>query len=303
MRIATLVFLAVSLALSVFGQSVQSQVSTFNNLSGPFPLLPLGISSQGIVGYVCCQSDGIGDADLIAFVQQRAKFDPSFALLGLPLAGSSFATGVNSSGTVVGGFCTPQDGCGESTSAEHGFSTDLTGQGLQQIDFPGTNIATVAAGINDDGVIVGSYCPGFAACSAPGSKHGFEDNNGVFTTIDYPGARFTSLYGINNSDEIVGTYTTTAEHAFTLLSGEFTTIDPPGAKSAIAESINSSGVIVGTFTDTNNQSHGFKYASGVFTTIDYPKANFTSADGIDDIGEIVGSYRIGNGAFHGYLAK
>ena len=59
--------------------------------------------------------------------------------------------------------------------------------------------ATYVAGINDSGTIVGTYCDGY-------HYHGFVDNNGVFTTLDYLGGTNTWLTGINNNGQIIGFY-------------------------------------------------------------------------------------------------
>jgi uncharacterized membrane protein len=301
MRIVSVILVLLCLPLSILGQA-PPQALTFSNLSGAFALLPLGVSQQGFVGYMCCQSDGLGDEAITGFIQQRAKLGPTFSLLGQPLAGSSLALGINSAGTVVGGLCSTS--CGASTTSAHGFSTGIAGGGLKQIDYPGNNVATIATGINTQGVIVGSYCLVFGSCERDIGQHGFQDENNVFTTIDYPGATFTALNGINDNDVIVGSYVIQiVSHAFFVRNGVFTTIDPPGAKSAIARGTNKSGVIVGTYVDSNNKSHGFKYVNGAFTTIDFPNAGYTTADGIDAQGEIVGTYRIGDGEFQGYLAK
>jgi uncharacterized membrane protein len=110
MRIVTVILALLCLPLSILGQATPPQALTCGNLSGAFALLPLGISPQGFVGYMCGQSDGQGDQSLVGFIQQGAKFTPSFSILGQPLASSSLALGINSAGTVVGGFCTPVKG-------------------------------------------------------------------------------------------------------------------------------------------------------------------------------------------------
>ena len=57
-------------------------------------------------------------------------------------------------------------------------------------------------GINDAGVIVGSY----EACS-PCGFHGFVMMHGRYFSLDYPGAMETFGMGINNAGQIVGSYT------------------------------------------------------------------------------------------------
>jgi uncharacterized membrane protein len=78
----------------------------------------------------------------------------------------------------------------------HGF-LDIGGS-FTTIDVPG-GTATIAAGINDNGYIVGTFQ------GATGSR-GYVDMGGNFTAIDVPGASGTSAAGINNGGQIVGSF-------------------------------------------------------------------------------------------------
>ena len=50
----------------------------------------------------------------------------------------------------------------------------------------------------------------------------------TFSSIDYPGARITEAWGINDSGSIVGLYiNATGEHGFLYQAGMFTSIDYP----------------------------------------------------------------------------
>ena len=86
------------------------------------------------------------------------------------------------------------------------------------------SVATVAAGINSSGHIVGRYL------SAEDNQfHGFLLADGEFTTIDYPGAMAMNGIAINNKGDIAGYYGNSdgRSHAFVLRDRVFTTIDPP----------------------------------------------------------------------------
>jgi hypothetical protein len=75
--------------------------------------------------------------------------------------------------------------------------------------------STDAEGINNSGVIVGSYenCtdPSSLACLA----HGFVYVGGTFITIDVPGALGTDIHAINNLGYLVGEYGTNGVSGFT----------------------------------------------------------------------------------------
>lgn len=65
-----------------------------------------------------------------------------------------------------------------------------------QIDFPGAT-TTLAYSINASGLIAGTY----------DYAHGFVYDHGAYYSLDYPGAVGTTiLYGLNDADQIVGTY-------------------------------------------------------------------------------------------------
>lgn len=121
-----------------------------------------------------------------------------------------------------------------------GFSADAN-QGLHgmvfsgpsatgtQLDVPFTSQGTVARGVNDAGLITGSYGVDYTISDGPYGvyarmygAHGFVDDGGVFRRLDYPGASRTVANGINNLDpmlvgryDVVGTYLVgSAEHGY-----------------------------------------------------------------------------------------
>ena len=131
----------------------------------------------------------------------------------------------------------------------------------------------------------------------------------VFATIDFPaeGASNTSPGGINNSGQIVGSYTDANEmtHCFLLSAGMYSSIDFPGAPSTVCAGINNSGQIVGSYTDVNNLNHGFLLSNatnGTFTSFDDPSLpNGTFGVQVDDFGHIVGFGYDATGNVHGFL--
>jgi probable HAF family extracellular repeat protein len=112
-----------------------------------------------------------------------------------------------------------------------------------------------------------------------------------FTQIDVPGATDTLAYGINDAEQVVGTFhDNTGSHAFLDTGGRYTTIVVPGAPLiTTAQNINNVGQIVGIFGNSFVQ-HGFLDTGGSFTQIDVPGATttITGAYGINDAGQIVG---------------
>jgi probable HAF family extracellular repeat protein len=197
---------------------------------------------------------------------------------------------INNRGQIVGTYA-------DAGGTVHGFLLD---KGVfTTIDPPGASF-TEATGINRRGQIVGSYL------DAGGTLHGFlrdsghgrRRDQGVFTTIDLPGALATTADDINNRGQIVGTYSETGNtrpidtpRAYLLDDGAFTLIDAFGARCTLSSIINDRGELVGAYSDAGGPTHGFlRDSRGVFTTIDVPGAEQTGPAGINNRGQIVGAY-------------
>jgi uncharacterized membrane protein len=226
----------------------------------------------------------------LCLVSSGLSAEQRFTAIDFPgTSGVTAAFGINDRGDIVGNY-----GPGDA----HGF---LLSKGkFTTIDFPGAS-ATAARGINSEGDIVGLYClQGLVPTLCNGTGlHGFLLSKGAFTTIDVPGAAYTTADGINPEGDIVGDYATTVGecgavpgpgcHGFLLSKGTFTTIDVPGALGTTARGINPEGDIVGFYLNDTG-FHGFLFSSGVFATIDAPGATlFSTAFSINPEGSIVGS--------------
>jgi len=135
----------------------------------------------------------------------------------------------------------------------------------------------------------------------------------VPTTIQYPASTSTAARGINNSGDIVGTYTcavacinpvtgetsTPGTHGFLLQDGVYTRIDVPGATATIARGIGEQRMIVGQYA-VGAVTHGFAYFAGSYLyPIDVPAEAFdhpgsplrnTVAVRISPEGDIVGCF-------------
>jgi uncharacterized membrane protein len=168
------------------------------------------------------------------------------------------------------------------------------------IDFPGA-LATRAFGINPRGDIVGSYTGG-----APPVTHGYLLRDGVFTTIDYPGApgavtTATEAWGINSRGDIIGRYTRSGRPGvlgFLLTNGRFTDISiastaAPDGKHLVTlpTKIGSSKEVVGCFHDAGGMVDMFGYVQrgSNLTTFGLPSTAGTSAmhNGITHSGGLI----------------
>lgn len=258
----------------------QYKFTQAGNFPGAYYTTPLGVSVTHIVGWYA--TSGANNA----YIQTGA----SFINAAPPGSITSYLTAINRGGVAVGGYC--PKGCNLEAGA-HGYTYDLKSGKIRNVDFPLTGAATTAYGVNDAGVIVGGYCPNALSCPqgpfGP-ALDGFIDTNGVFTTLNYPGAYATSALAINNAGTVVGEYDIgfTGPHAFLYQSGTFTNIDYPGSNFTIASGINNLGVVAGYFSNSTGP-HGFTYSNGTFTQIDRPNSpNGTAVNGINDRNDLVG---------------
>jgi uncharacterized membrane protein len=159
-----------------------------------------------------------------------------------PSAANTWLFETNQLGASVGSFTA-------SVSLIKGFK--LVNGTFTNIAYPGAQ-ATYAMAINDNGEIVGTFS------SSPVSN-GFVWENGKFTTLNFPKAKYgTVLTGVNNSGVIVGNHIAgDNDLGFIYENGVFKSIVYPGAKNAMAGGINNNGVISGQIYLTSQSFLGY----------------------------------------------
>ncbi len=168
---------------------------------------------------------------------------------GWPL---NFGNGINDDGAAVGAA---YQGSTPST-AYNGVSWIWDGRGYSFFTVPGssgTSTGTYASGINDFGKVTGYYEDG------AGGVHGFLKEGRDISSFDVPGADYTYANGINDQDEVVGTYVAAGvAFGYVMREGEFVTVDVPGAAVTNIFGINDLGQIVGWYSDTSSGTgYGF----------------------------------------------
>jgi uncharacterized membrane protein len=114
-----------------------------------------------------------------------------------PGAAYTLATDVNDRGQVIGAALNRERTAGFS------FLRDADGTYTRLPDPPGS-LQTIALGINNKGQIVGAF-----AVDPPNDRpqiNGFLLDDGKFTVIDFPGAKGTQIWSINDSGQMAGFY-------------------------------------------------------------------------------------------------
>ena len=231
-----------------------------------------GINNRGdIVGVT------FGTLDAIPFVYSNGVLQP------LPVPG--IPSGVNDAGQVVGSF--------EIGALQHAFL--YSGGAVTQIDYPGA-FQSEALAINSAGVVYGEwegtagqghgylYQNGvFTDLSLPdhsywSSQRGGINDAGVIATtllgipgspgvvwdhgtlaqVNYPGADFSYVYGINNRGDLVGIYGAGGFYSWAYIDGEFSPVifSPPGSGDKV-NAINDADQIVGTYPNQFGRLYTF----------------------------------------------
>jgi uncharacterized membrane protein len=128
-----------------------------------------------------------------AYLYDHGRYTP----IDVPGDNYTLASDVNDRGQVVGAFLNRERTAGFS------FLRDADGTYTRLPDPPGS-LQTIALGINNKGQIVGAF-----AVDPPNDRpqiNGFLLDDGKFTVIDFPGAKGTQIWGINDSGQMAGFY-------------------------------------------------------------------------------------------------
>jgi hypothetical protein len=218
----------------------------------------------------------------------------NYADFSFPGARTTLAEGINNSGDIFGAVEEP-----DSSFLYQGGNYSL---------FPGI------VSISNNGMILFNSPSGPAIffnemvtpVNAPGAVIAINNKGSVlvsgglqsgstFSPVNFPGSVSTTLRGINDLDEVVGSYVLNGTHGFLYSAGVYTTIDFPGAVRSDAYAINNNGEIVGNYFFDHGKisgTQGFIYENGDFQTLNafdfVTEETITVPRGINDFGEITG---------------
>ena len=158
--------------------------------------------------------------------------------------------GVNNSGVAVGFYV-------DAKNHSHAYEVNQATQVYNTIKVSGAVNAS-ATGVNNLGDIVGF------ATDANHNTFTWMLKNGHMSTYEFPGGTDTQAFGVNDHDEIVGTYLDGAgvQHGFTLkaplgpVSHWQTVDDPNGVGTTTINGLNDNGDLVGFYQDAAGNFDG-----------------------------------------------
>ncbi len=210
----------------------------------------------------------------------------AFTTVDYPGATATRLIGLNDNFEMVGHYILPGQ-VRHAMRYSRGIFTPLDPTGLLGMNPSG------ATQINNRGQITGWY-------TAAGKRHGFLYQNGVVTTLDYPGSISGQANGVSDEGVVIGQFQDPSGtiHGYIYKEGVFTQLDFPGAVDTIPYYINARGDIAGEWDPSLTViGHGFVLTgTGEWISFDAPGApeNSTLAIGISDQQQILGAYLAGN---------
>jgi hypothetical protein len=225
------------------------------NFPGSVQTQVTGLNDRGVtVGFWSSMNNASMVNDNHGFWEKNGRFHtadfPTGAQASPPV---DQLLGVNDGGIAVG-FWTDANG------NNHGYEVNTkTGRFSAVTDAGAPNASLAAAGINSRGDIAGFYTnPG------SGNTDGFIKFGGTaFIDLAVPGASSTMALGVNDRDEVVGTYTVgsgdgAVMHGFTWTqAGGFVTVDDPhGIGTTTINGVNNAGDLVGFYVDAAGNTDG-----------------------------------------------
>lgn len=195
-----------------------------------------------------------------------------------PSTAHNYAFGINDQGHIVGSF---------SAGAPRGpYHASLRAGGVwSEYDFPGNE--TDGRAINTAGDIVGIYNAGYGT-----PDHGFLKVGETYTSIDYPGASLTYVFGLNDAGYISGTYRDALGlKGFLYANGAYSSVSYPNASETYIGGINNANAMVGWKIE-GGKVGGFLVSAGRFRPVlaSFANAANTKPRAINDLGVIVGTY-------------
>jgi hypothetical protein len=231
---------------------------TSENYPGSRQTQVTGLNDVGVtVGFFAPTNLASQSNSNFGFYRRGGKFhEVNFPADGLSKPPVDQLLGVNDSDTAVGFYMNAQgDARGYEYSIKSGKFSRVLLPGLNNLS---KGVSLTATAINNSGGVAGFY-----SVNGGTTKGFYKTASGHVYKLARAGASMTQPFGVNDSGEVVGAYTTgpasspqtfgftwTKAHGFTTIS------DPHGIGTTLVNGVNDRGDLVGFYTDAAGNTDG-----------------------------------------------
>lgn len=233
------------------------------NFPGAMQTQVTGLNDRGVtVGFWSTQNTASQMNDNFGFYAWDGRFHSVNFPTNVPARPAvDQLLGVNDRDVAVGFYTNDQ---GNNRGYEYNIST----RQFSRVLVPGAPLglkgpSLTATAINNRGDVAGFYTV------AGGMTDAFLKTAHHFITLAVPGASMTQAFGVNDSREVVGSYTTgtgssakTFGFTWTHRTGFMTVTDPKGMGTTTINGVNDAGDLVGFYTDAAGNTDGLLWAAG-----------------------------------------
>jgi hypothetical protein len=232
------------------------------NFPGALQTQVTGLNDRGVtVGFWSGQNTASQMNDNFGFFTWHGRFrNANFPTLNNAKPATDQLLGVNDRDVAVGFYNNGQ-------GASRGYEYSILTHQFRRVLLPGIrnlakNTSVTAAAINNRDAVAGFYSV------HGGTTFGFlKTAGGRFFRLAYPGAAMTQAFGVNDWNEVAGTYTmgsgsNAKTYGFTWSpwTGFRTISDPSGVGTTLINGINDFGELVGFYTDSAGNTDGFMWS-------------------------------------------
>ncbi len=236
--------------------------------------------------------------------------EAAYVMTSIDIAGATNTAvwDINNSGTMVG----------YSTSGPSDLSTAFvrSAGGTVTTLGPAGAVSSVATGISETGLVVGSYSSTLVDDGAgnlvAGPSVGFIYAGSTYTTFAVAGAIDTFLRAVSSDGRYLSGYYSTDTVAgvgfvYDTLTATTTIVSRPDSLLTIAQGVNNSGTLVGgdIIAGSPTTRPGFTYdiGTGTRTDVQLAGASRTALRAIDEAGTLAGWFIDGSAATHGFIGS
>lgn len=198
------------------------------------------------------------------------------------LAGIGYASGINSSGTVIG----------TTFSGSSSTVTEWTGGQAKSLGISGYGQA-----INDAGQVGGAYT------TSSGNLHAFIESGTTVRDLGTLSGNWSAVAALNSSGQAAGASSFgSAFHGFFWDGNSMRDVGTLGGANSYATGINNKGQVVGSAQTSLGYLNAFLWSSSGIVDLGTLGGSTSAAYGVNDSGEVVGySETTGNSATHAFL--